>query len=195
MSRVQDLIRRIQDGEQAASEEFYRIYKPQLRRIIQARMRASGVPLRRLSDTSDLCQIVLASFLVGSAIGRYQLDDSGALRRLLTRIASRRVIDLARKPEFRIPTAAVGGAGADGIEPVAPGLSPESQVALHELIQKADRLLTETERPVAELRKEGLTWEEIGHRLGKSADAVRMALDRAVRRIMLALGMEDSGNE
>jgi RNA polymerase sigma factor (sigma-70 family) len=194
MSRLQELLRRIGDGDQAAAEEFYREYEPHVRKVIRARMRAAGLPSRRLSDSSDLCQAVLAGFLVNSAVGRYKLDDSDAVRKLLSKIAANRVIDLARRPEFRKPAVPIAG-GAEGVEPVAHGSSPESQVALHELIQKADRLLTKSERPIAELRKEGLTWEEIGQRLGKSADAVRKALDRAAGRIMLALGMEGQDDE
>jgi RNA polymerase sigma factor (sigma-70 family) len=186
MNRLQELLRGIQAGDDAAAAEFFRTYEPHVRRVIRARMRIPG--MRRVSDSSDLCQIVLASFLVGSAVGRYQVEDSEAMKKLLARIAANRVIDLARKPEFRKPVVSVVGAG--GVEVAARESSPGSRLALSELIQKADQLLTEDERPIAELRKEGLTWQEIGHRLGKSADGVRKSLDRAARRIMLALGME-----
>jgi RNA polymerase sigma factor (sigma-70 family) len=195
MSRLQDLLRRIGAGEQAAASEFYREYEPHVRKVIRARMRAMGLPLRRLSDSSDLCQVVLAGFLVQSAVGRYRLDDSEAVRKLLGKIAANRVVDLARRPEFRKPTIPVGGDGVDGFEVIAPGSSPATQVALHELIQKADGLLTDGERAIADLRKDGLTWEEIGDRLGKGEAAVRKALDRAARRILLALGMESPDDE
>jgi len=186
MNRLQELLRGIQAGDDAAAAEFFRTYEPHVRRVVRARMRIPG--MRRVSDSSDLCQIVLASFLVGSAVGRYQVEDSEAMKKLLARIAANRVIDLARKPEFRKPVVSVVGAG--GVEAAARESSPGSRLALSELIQKADQLLTEGERPIVELRREGLTWQEIGHRLGKSADGVRKSLDRAARRIMLALGME-----
>jgi RNA polymerase sigma factor (sigma-70 family) len=188
MSRLQELLRRIREGDEAAAAEFFRTYEPHVRRVVRARLRIAG--MRRVSDSSDLCQVVLASFLVGSAVGRYDIEDTEAMKKLLARIAANRVIDLARKPEFRKPAVPVVGPGADGVQPVARGSSPASQIALQELIQKANQLLTDSERPIADLRKEGLTWEEIGQRLGKSADAVRKSLDRAARRIMLALGME-----
>jgi RNA polymerase sigma factor (sigma-70 family) len=193
MNRLQELLRRIQAGDDAAAAEFFRTYEPHVRRVVRARMRIPG--MRRVSDSSDLCQVVLASFLVGSAVGRYNVEDTEAMKKLLARIAANRVIDLARKPEFRKPAVAVAGAGGTGVEVVAPESTPASQLALSELIKKADQLLTDVERPIAELRKEGLSWEEIGHRLGKSADAVRKSLDRAARRIMHALGMEESNDE
>jgi RNA polymerase sigma factor (sigma-70 family) len=193
MSRLRELLRRIQAGDEEAAAEFCRTYEPHVRRVVRARLRIPGV--RRVSDSSDLCQVVLASFLVGSAVGRYDIEDTEAMKKLLARIAANRVIDLVRKPEFRRPLVPIGGALGEGIEAVAHGSSPGSQIALRELIQKANGLLTETERPIAELRKDGLTWEEIGQRLGKKPDAVRKVLDRAARRIMLALGMERPTDE
>jgi RNA polymerase sigma factor (sigma-70 family) len=193
MNRLQELLRRIQAGDDSAAAEFFRAYEPHVRRVVRARMRIPG--MRRVSDSSDLCQVVLASLLVGSAVGRYNVEDTEAMKKLLARIAANRVIDLARKPEFRKPAVSVVGAGGTGVEAVAPESTPASQLALSELIKKADQLLTDVERPIAELRKEGLSWEAIGHRLGKSADAVRKSLDRAARRIMHTLGMEESNDE
>jgi RNA polymerase sigma factor (sigma-70 family) len=195
MSRIQEILRRIGAGEQAAAAEFFREYQPHVRKVIRARMRAAGVTSRRVSDSSDLCQAVLAGFLVQSAVGRYHLDDSEAVRKLLSKIAARRVIDLVRRPEFRRPVPDVAGVGAVGFEPAAYGLSPGSQVALHELIEKADRLLTGDERVIAGMRQDGMTWEEIGQQQGKSAEAVRKSLDRAARRILLALGMGGPDDE
>jgi RNA polymerase sigma factor (sigma-70 family) len=193
MSRLQELLRRIRAGDEEAAAEFFRMYEPHVRRVVRARLRIAG--MRRVSDSSDLCQVVLASFLVGSAVGRYDIADTDAMKKLLARIAANRVIDLVRKPEFRRPVVSVGGSGAEGVQAVARGSSPASQIALQELIQKADQLLSDSERPIAELRKEGLGWEEIGQRLGKSADAVRKSLDRAARRIMLALGIGGPNDE
>ncbi len=151
--------------------------------------------IRRVNDSSDVCQVVLGSFLVRAAVGQYEIADSDGLKKLLARIASNKVADLARKPEFRVPPVPVGGPGIDGIEPIAPGPGPASQIALSELIQKAEHLLTDRERPIAELRKEGLSWDQVAERLGKNADAVRKTLDRATRRIMFALGLEDRCDE
>ena len=44
----------------------------------------------------------MAGLLVGSAVGRYEIEDSDALKRLLARIAANRVIDLA---PARVPQA------------------------------------------------------------------------------------------
>ena len=141
MSRLQELLRRIRAGDEAAVAEFIRTYEPHVRRVVRARLRIPG--MRRVSDSSDLCQVVLASFLVGSAVGRYDVADTDGMKKLLARIAANRVIDLARKPEFRKPSVPVVGGGAEGVEVVARDSSPASQIAVHELIEKADQLRTE----------------------------------------------------
>jgi DNA-directed RNA polymerase specialized sigma24 family protein len=196
MNPLQELLGRIRTGDEAAAAEFRSAYEPHVRRVVRARMRATGLPLRRLNDSSDLCQVILASFLVGSAVGRYEIHDADALRRLLAKIATRRVIDLARRPEFRQRTVPIGRLGAEGfIEPVAPGSGPACQLAHRELTEKADRLLTDDEKSILELRKEGLSWEQVGQMLGKGSDAARKVAARAGRRIMLALGLEGSIDE
>jgi RNA polymerase sigma factor (sigma-70 family) len=193
MSRLQELLGRIRAGDGAAAEEFYRSYEPHVRSVIRARLRIPGA--RRISDSSDLCQIVFANFLVGSAVGRYDVDDSTAIKKLLATIAARRVVELTRRPELRHPAQPLKGPGEPGIEPIAPGSSPASQLALSELVQRAEGLLTDDEKRVAELRKRGLSWEEIGTKLGTKADAPRKLLDRAAKRVMLTLGLEEPIDE
>jgi RNA polymerase sigma-70 factor (ECF subfamily) len=193
MSRLQELLQLIRQGDEAAASEFVHTYKPHIRRVVRARMRL--MQMRRISDSSDLCQVVLASFWIRAAVGQYDIADSYDLKKLLARIASNKVADLARRPEFRVPPVPVDGNGVGGGEPVAPEPGPASQLALSELIHKAEHLLTDRERPIAELRKEGLTWEEVAERLGKNADALRKTLDRATRRIMCALGLEEPSDE
>jgi RNA polymerase sigma factor (sigma-70 family) len=188
MNRLQQLIKRIRAGDPDAATEYFRDYEPHVRRVIRARLRIPGA--RRVADSSDICQLVLASFLVGSAVGRYSVDDSSAMKKFLAAIAKRRAIDLTRKPELRKPSVPVVGPGVKGVDPVDQGTSPSVQLEFRELIEKADRLMTKNEKAIAEMRKDGLTWEQIGQRLGKTSDAVRKAYDRAFERIMRELGLE-----
>ena len=52
-----------------------------------------------------------------------------------------------------------------------------------ERLENASAQLTQPEREVCYYRIEGLTWQEIGERLGKSPDAVRMIRRRATERL------------
>ena len=122
----------------------------------------------------------MASFLVGSAIGRYDIRDGDALKRLLARIAANRVIDPLRRPEFRGPAPAVVGTGSGEFEPVAVQSGPESRIARSGLIEKADRMLTDRERMALLLRDvEGLPAEEVAERLNCSKATVRSHIANA----------------
>jgi RNA polymerase sigma factor (sigma-70 family) len=193
MSRLQELLQRVRAGDEAAATEFFRTYEPHVRRVVRARMRVAR--LRRVSDSSDLCQVVLASFLVRAAVGQYEISDSDEMRKLLARIATNKVADVARKPEFRKPVQPLAGAGVEGVEPVAPGSGPASHLAWSELMQKAHELLTDSERRIADLRKQGRSWNEIAKELGQNPDAVRKQLDRTMRRICEELSLPELSDE
>jgi RNA polymerase sigma factor (sigma-70 family) len=182
------LLKRISEGDAAAEEEFVREYQPHVRRHVRTRLRLRRI--RRISDTSDICQVVLASVMVRCALGQYDIDDSGAMRRLLIRIADHKVIDLARKPEFRFPHLSISRMDEDGIEPADSKSSPTSELVLDELIAKGGQLLTDTERAIVELRRKGMSWDEVGEELAMKGDACRKRHGRAVERIVRELGLE-----
>jgi len=77
-----DLVQRVRCGDGLAAEELVRAYEPEVRRAI--RVRLTDARLRRLVDSVDICQSVLAGFFVrrlrpGPAAGqREQPDDHRA---------------------------------------------------------------------------------------------------------------------
>src|SRR6476620_11789655 len=75
------LIRRVRDGDQQAAAELVRRYEPAIRRA--ARVRLLDTRLNRLLDSMDICQSVLASFFVRTALGQYELETPAQLLKLL----------------------------------------------------------------------------------------------------------------
>ena len=74
MSSLRMLLERISKGDEKAEEEFVRTYQPHLKRHVRTKLRLRR--MRRVSDTSDICQVALASVLVRAALGAYDIDDS-----------------------------------------------------------------------------------------------------------------------
>ena len=62
---IAELIGRVRDGDARAAEELVRRYEPLIRREVRFRLHDSR--LRRVFDSMDVCQPVLASFFLISA--------------------------------------------------------------------------------------------------------------------------------
>src|SRR5262245_9863811 len=92
-----DLLRRIRQGDGAAAAELVRLYEPEIRRAVHVRL--TDPRLRRVLDSLDVCQSVLAAFFVRAAAGQYDLHDPGRLLRLLTAMARNKVLDHARRQQ------------------------------------------------------------------------------------------------
>jgi RNA polymerase sigma-70 factor (ECF subfamily) len=183
-----EFVRRLRDGDEDAARELLRLYEPTIRRVVRLRLR--DPKLRRVIDSSDICQSVFASFFVRAAAGGYDLERPDQLLRLLATIARNRLGRHAnreragRRDQRRIDPAAVLE------ECPAAGDSPSRQTSAAELVQEAQRRLTPHERGLLERRNQGLEWAEIADELGGSPDGLRVRLGRAVARIRRQLGLE-----
>jgi DNA-directed RNA polymerase specialized sigma24 family protein len=62
--------------------------------------------------------------------------------------------------------------------------TPSRIVAGHELLEEMYRRLTEDEQALADLRAQGLDWQQIAAITGSSAEALRKKLARAYDRVI-----------
>jgi RNA polymerase sigma factor (sigma-70 family) len=186
----QELITRVRAGDAAAAEELVRRYEPVLRRMI--RVRLVSARLRRLFDSSDICQSVLASFFVRAALGQYDLHKPADLLKLLATMARNKVIDKARRPDVekragqRIPVSELPEHAQ-----VSASSSPSQQIALEDLVAEVRRRLLPDERRVMELRQQGLEWAAIAAQVGDSPEALRKRFIRAVDLVSQGLGLDE----
>jgi RNA polymerase sigma-70 factor (ECF subfamily) len=185
-----DFIRRIRTGDNAAAADLVRRYEPLVRR--EVRLHLDDRRLGRLFDAADVCQSVMASFLVRVAAGQYDLGEADRLPRLLARMARNKVADAVRRQtrQRRDHRRMVGGESHFGAA-AGGGPTPSRVVAGKELLARVHELFTAEERQVADLRAQGLAWAEIAGRLGGTGQARRMQLARAADRAARALGLAD----
>src|SRR5262245_30756092 len=90
-----EFIRRIRAGDPEAAQELVQHYEPAIR--LEVRLRLRDQRLRRLVDSMDIGQSVLASFFIRTAAGQYDLNDPKQLIKLLLSIARNKVAYHARK--------------------------------------------------------------------------------------------------
>jgi RNA polymerase sigma-70 factor (ECF subfamily) len=187
------IVGRVRAGDGDAAAELVRQYEPLIRR--EVRLHLEDRRLCRVFDSMDVCQSVLASFFVRVAAGQYDLEQPGQLVRLLVTMARNKLASAARKQrqqkrDQRRTT------GADGLHELpADDASPSELLVGKELLERVRRELSAEELQLAELRGDGLSWDEIAARLGGKAQARRVQLARALDRAARTLGLEEGGDE
>ena len=184
-----ELIRGVRARDEAAAAQLVRAYEPVVCRFV--RVRLAGSRLRRLFDSTDICQEVLGSFFARAARGQFNLDSPKGLLGLLVTMARKAVAMKARRrqpeqanspggPPVRVDERALPAAG--------PG--PGEEAALGELLHKVRGQLSADEHRLADLRAAGRPWAEIAAELGESPDALRMQLVRAMDRVTRRFHLE-----
>jgi RNA polymerase sigma-70 factor (ECF subfamily) len=185
-----DLMARVRHGDPRAPEELFRQFESQVRLEVQLHLRDPR--LRRLVGDVDVCQSVWLSFFFRARLGEYDVANPTELIRLLTRIARNKVSAQARRHSAgrRDYRRSEGLGGAEEI--AAADESPSTVVAVEELVHMVRARLSDEERAIADLRVAGRKWTEIAQELGGTADARRVQLERAGKRVERELGLENT---
>jgi RNA polymerase sigma factor (sigma-70 family) len=186
-----EFIRRIREGDELAAEELVRRYEPEIRLEVRAWLRMRNPALRRVFDSMDICQSVLASFFARAAVGDFDLEEPHQLIRLLVGMARNKVAEQARHHQRqRRDVRRVGDLGLQ--EGILAGQqeTPSRLISGRELLQKFRESLSEEERQIADLRAKGHDWATVAAELGGTAEGRRKQLARAVGRVEEALGLD-----
>jgi RNA polymerase sigma-70 factor (ECF subfamily) len=185
----QDLLNRVRSGDQQAAAELVRRYEPALRRTIRARLR--NRQLRRLLDSTDICQSVLFDFFGRVNAGAYALSTPEELLKLLAVMARNHLINQAlRQQAKRRDHRRLAPGSVEKWQMLDRGSSPSQHVAALELVQKARQLLSTQEHQLLELRENGHGWSQIARLVGDTPESLRKRLTRAIARVTQILGLE-----
>jgi RNA polymerase sigma-70 factor (ECF subfamily) len=189
-NQFEDLIRRVRAGEAAAAAELVRKYEPAIR--LAVRVHLTDRRLRRLLDSLDICQSVLATFFVRAAAGQFDIDQPQRLLNLLVTIARNKLSRHARhqragrRDQRRLRTDPI-----EQLDLPARESAPEQVCAHRELLHEVRRRLSPEERQLADQRAGGLSWSEIATAWGASPDSLRMRLTRALDRVAEELHLDE----
>lgn len=191
--RTQILIGEAQVGTKQAAEELLSRYSPRVLAIARARL---GPKLRSKLESVDVAQSVLCDAFAG--LDNFHGDNDRALVAWLSRIVENKIRDKAdyfgaakREPPGRVVSASepVGESGtvlADLVE-ASFATTPSENLQLSEELVRLEEALaglpTDYREAVLLSKYEGLSFPEIGRRLGRSPDACRMLLTRAMVRL------------
>ena len=186
--RTVELIRRVQAGDTFALEVLLARYLPRLRRWASGRLPAHA---RGLADTQDLVQeTAIQAF---KHLGRIDVAAEGALQAYLRTVLLNRLRSEIRRAGRR-PSASTldSEAPVDAPSPLELAIGCQNT----ERYERALERLRPADREVLVARLElGCTHEEVAELSGKrSANAARMAVQRAMLRLVRELRCEPSSN-
>lgn len=186
---TQHLVRRVHAGDKDALNELYNRYATRVLAAVRARL---GAELRGKLESWDIVQDALLASLKN--VQDFDYASEGAFLHWLAKIAENRIRDQmdfyrAERRDHRREAALAGGSSPESLPPLdipertsAP--SPSQVLVLSEdltrLEQAMDRLPQESRELIVAAKIEGRTYQEIAEELGKSADAVRMQVNRAM---------------
>ncbi len=187
--KTQELVVLAKEGDNSALDQLCKVYGERVRRIIRLRM---GKELRPKLDSMDLVQDALVSALGG--LGQFTYKNEGDFLRWLSRITQNTLRDNLDKlytdkrdirKEVRLndsrPTSGSGYVKAPGpIEATTPSVIMSKKEDLDKLEKAIDELKPDYREVIVLSKIDGLSYKEIGDRLGKSIDAVGHLLSRAM---------------
>lgn len=185
-----DLVGRVRSGDADAASDLVRRYEADLRSV--ARVRLTDPALRRVCDSMDVCQSVLANFFVRASAGQYELDSRDDLLNLLATMIRNKVIDYARRQRSqRRDQRRASGSPVDELELASGDESLSQAVANAELLRLFEGQLTDEEKRIKALRDGNASWEEIAAEIGGTAQAVRKRWIRTIDRVSRELKLDE----
>ena len=180
------LMFRLRSGDSDAATELVHQYEPEVRRFVRFRLFSSS--LRRIIDSMDISQSVLARFFVQLEAGEINITSHEQLRSLLMVMTRNHLFDVARRQQAQKRD--VRKIVTDEFEMVADsGDTPSKQIADAEILDLMQARLSDDERHLVQERLDGKPWEEIATELKSTAEAVRKQMTRAIDRAAKELGV------
>lgn len=192
--KTQQLITLAQDGDESALDQLCRVYSERVRWMVRLRMNKE---LRSKLESMDLAQDVLIHALRG--LGDFTYENEGDFIRWLSKIAQNALRDNldklhADKRNVRkelpldgyMSTTNSRFVGSPGpIDSTTPSMIMSRREDLAKLEKAIDMVKPEYREVIVLSKIEGLSYREIGDRLSKSDDAVRMLLSRAMASLTI----------
>ena len=193
--KTQELVALAQGGDNSALDQLCKVYGERVQRIVRFRM---GTELRGKLESMDLVQDAFLAAV--KDLGNFEYRDEGDFLRWMSKIAENRIRDNLKRLhadkrdirrevpiDHRLPTE--GDNCPRMPEPIRTTTPSVIMSVSEELdrLEYAMNLLKPEYREVIVLSQiEGLSLKKIGDRLGKSPDAVRMLVARAMASLASA---------
>lgn len=176
--RTVDLLRMAQGGDEQARNDLVARYLPRLERWASRRL---PLGLRTMLDTGDIVQEVMMAAL--RRLETIEVRTDRAFEHYLKRAIRNRIVDIYRRPRRM----------REVVDEALPASEPSALDAVigQEALERYDAAmeqLSESDCQLIVMHTElGMNAAKIGEELGKTPDAARMGLARALKRLAQAM--------
>ena len=191
--KIRHLVALAQDGDEPALIQLCKVYGSRVLWLMRLRM---GAELRTKLESMDLVQDVLVSAL--KDLGNFTYKAEGDFLRWLSKIAENRLRNQlqrlhANKRDIRKEVRLNGYkptvedsfvAALDAVDTTTPSAIMSKREELDKLTKAIDVLKPEFRQVIIWTKIEGLSYKEIGKQLGKSSEAVRKLVSRALEELV-----------
>ena len=193
--KTQELVALAKGGDRSAVNELYGLYTERVRWMVRLRM---GKELRSKLESMDVVQETLAHALGG--LNDFTYTNEGDFVRWLSKIAENALRDnlrrlhagkrdIRREVRFDSYGSAAGGRFAGTPEPIkttTPSVVLSRKEDFTRLEKALDKLKPEYREAIILAKIEGLSYGQMGARLGRSTNAARMLATRAMAALTAA---------
>jgi RNA polymerase sigma-70 factor (ECF subfamily) len=187
--KTQELVALAQEGDQSALNRLYRVYAERVRWMVRLRM---SKELRTKLESMDIVQDTLIHALRG--LDDFTYKNEGDFVRWLSKIAENELRgslrklhadkrDIRKEIPLQEDASKSGDDRARVLDPArytTPSVILSKKEELDRLEKAIDKLKPEYKEVIIWAKIDGLSYKEIGNRLGKSADAAGHLLLRAM---------------
>jgi len=190
--KTQQLVILAKGGDESALERLYRVYGERVRWMVRFRM---GKALRTRLESMDLVQDVFVNAF--GALEDFTYKNEGDFVRWLSKITQNAIHDnldklhaakrdIRKEHRFSSRNSATDGIGQEirvNLDATTPSVIMSKWEDLVKLEKAIDELKPEYRDILVMSKIEGFSYKEIGRRLGKSPDAVRMLMPSAMAEL------------
>jgi len=191
--KTRHLVAMAQDGDETALNQLCKVYGTRVLWIVRFRM---GKELRSQLESMDLVQDAFVSAL--KDLGKFTYKNEGDFLRWMSRIAENRLRGHlhrlhANKRDIRKEvrlnnhrrTTEDSFVGAlEAVDTTTPSSIMSKKEEFDKLAKAIDALTPQYREVIVLTKIEGLSYKEIGDRLGKSSEAVRKLVSRALEALI-----------
>jgi RNA polymerase sigma factor (sigma-70 family) len=185
-----EFIQRIRNQDESAARELIQEYEHELRTF--ARVRLNDPRLRRVLDSMDICQSILANFFARAADGQFDLESPQDLMNLLVRMVENKVHDKARaQKRQKRNMQRLDSRSIEDVDLAGSDETPSAIVSSRELLEKIRERMPPELLQIADMRRDGQNWKTISESLGEPAETLRKRFERAISRLIMDLHRQD----